>query len=198
MLSVVGIVPMKPLRRTARLLILAALPMLSVVACAKGDVDGETPADTSAAHPDSSPSKAAAVAQPSGSERATGPSAGSTPGLGATDGVPAATGVFTVAQAASGQEVYTASCAQCHTMAQHSGSAFAAAWNGRRLSDLYEIIRGTMPLDNPGGLSDQEYIDVVAYMLQLNGVPAGKAPLRADAAVLKNLRIEVKPAVGAD
>jgi hypothetical protein len=64
--------------------------------------------------------------------------------------------------------------------------------------DLYEIIRGTMPLDNPGGLSDQEYIDVVAYMLQLNGVPAGRTPLPADAAALKELRIEVTPAAGSD
>ena len=106
------------------------------------------------------------------------------------------TGVFTAAQAARGREVYTTSCAQCHTMAQHSGSTFAAAWNNRRLFDLYEIIHNTMPLDNPGGLGEQEYIDVVAYMLELNGVPAGKSALRADAAALKKLRIDVKPLAG--
>ena len=111
-------------------------------------------------------------------------------------GVSVTTGVYTAAQAARGHEVYTSSCAQCHTMAQHSGSTFAAAWNNRRLYDLYEIIHTTMPLDNPGGLGEQEYIDVVAYMLELNGVAAGKAALTADAGALKALRIDVKPSAG--
>jgi hypothetical protein len=85
------------------------------------------------------------------------------------------------------------SCGQCHTMNQHSGTAFATAWNNRRLFDLYEIVHNTMPLDNPGGLSDEEYIDVVAYLLELNGVPAGTSSLQAEPTALKALRIDVKP-----
>jgi mono/diheme cytochrome c family protein len=184
MMSVGEILSMKMLSRAARHAAIGALTMMSVVACVNDEASRATPGDTAPAKADSSaPSSGVAV-----------PPAGASAGSGeATAGVSVVTGVFTVAQATRGGEVYAASCAQCHTMAQHSGGGFAAAWNGRRLVDLYEIIRGTMPLDNPGGLSDQEYIDVVAYMLQLNGVPAGKAPLPADAAVLRDLRIEVKP-----
>jgi hypothetical protein len=32
-----------------------------------------------------------------------------------------------------------------------------------------------MPADNAGGLSDPEYADVTAYLLQVNGLPSGKA-----------------------
>ena len=184
MMSVVEVLPTKMLSRAARHAATGALAMLSVVACANDDKSRAAPGDTVPAKADSSAPPSAVAAPPTGAGAATGEAPG---------GVSVVTGVFTVAQAARGEEIYTASCAQCHTMAQHSGGAFAAAWNGRRLVDLYEIIRSTMPLDNPGGLSDQEYIDVVAYMLQLNGVPAGKAPLRADAATLRDLRIEVKP-----
>jgi mono/diheme cytochrome c family protein len=106
------------------------------------------------------------------------------------------TGVYTAAQAARGEEVYIGSCAQCHTMTQHSGSNFAAVWNNRRVYDLYDIVHSTMPVDNPGGLAEEEYIDVIAYILKINGAPPGKAALGSDAEALKSLRIEVKPLAG--
>ena len=165
----------------SRPVVLAAawiLGMLTSGACAK-DGAGESVVSDTSARRDSATTTSGSVV----------PAAG-------TDGISVATGVFTAVQATRGHEVYSASCGQCHTMAQHSGGAFAAAWNGRRLSDLYEIVRNTMPLDNPGGLTDQEYVDVIAYMLELNGVPAGKTPLPADAAALRGLRIEVKPSAG--
>ena len=30
------------------------------------------------------------------------------------------------------------------------------------------LVRATMPLDNPGGLKEQEYVDLMAYLLQAN------------------------------
>src|SRR5687768_8642955 len=184
MKPVVEIVSKTAIRRTANAAMLGALTMLSVAACAKGDADRPVPGDSSAVPVTPSGQAPPAVAQPGtgtassgaagSSPAAASPPAAATPAASATGGVSVTTGVFTVAQAARGEAVYTTSCALCHTMAQHSGTGFAAAWNGRRVADLYDIIRNTMPLDNPGGLSDQEYVDVVAYMLQLNGVPAGK------------------------
>ena len=168
---------MELVRRTVVFTGLTALGMLASSGCAKGD-DASARAD----------SATLTVGSPQ-----TTPAA-STPVV--PEGVSVMTGVYTAAQAARGAEVYTSSCAQCHTMGQHSGSTFAAAWNNRRLFDLYEIVHTTMPLDNPGGLGEQEYIDVVAYMLQLNGVPAGKSALHADASALKALRIDVKPSAG--
>ncbi len=105
--------------------------------------------------------------------------------------VSAASGVFTAAQAARGREVYTNACARCHVTTQHSGATFAATWNNRRVFDLYDILYNTMPLDDPGSLSEQEYADVVAYILQLNGHPAGKGQLPTDPASLRKLRIDM-------
>lgn len=165
----------------------AALGVLASSACAKGD-------DASTARADSTPASVDSTAQMNGSPSVAGTADGETPSVPAA--VSVATGVYSAAQAARGSEVYVTSCGQCHTMGQHSGTAFATAWNNRRLYDLYDIVRNTMPLDNPGGLNEEDYIDVVAYMLALNGVPAGKAALRADASALKELRIDVKPSAG--
>ena len=106
--------------------------------------------------------------------------------------ISAATGVFTAAQAERGRAVYTNSCARCHMVSAHSGGAFASTWNTRRVSDLYELIYNTMPLDSPGSLTAQEYVDVVAYMLQLNGHPAGKSALVPDPAALRKVRIDIR------
>ena len=37
---------------------------------------------------------------------------------------------------------------------------------------MYGLIRPTMPADNPGGLSEPTYANIVAYILQYNGVAA--------------------------
>jgi mono/diheme cytochrome c family protein len=176
---------MELVRRTTVLAGMAALVTFAPIACASG---GDTNPESSAPSADSTTG--------SGSL----PANGATPSAAAPSapipGVSVTTGVYTADQAARGHEVYASSCGQCHTMVQHSGSAFATAWNNRRLYDLFEIVHTTMPLDNPGGLSEQEYIDVIAYLLELNGVPAGKTSLSADAAALKGLRIDVTPTAG--
>jgi hypothetical protein len=45
-----------------------------------------------------------------------------------------------------------------------------------------------MPLDAPDSLTAEEYVDILAYILQENGFPAGPQDLRADAAVLRGVR----------
>ena len=195
--------------RSVVLAVAGIVGMLTSGACAKDDAGESAAVDTSGRRADSATTRSPVVppgaasptvAPPGAASPTVAPPGAASPPAGAPpagpEGTSVMTGVFTAAQAARGNEVYSTSCAQCHTMAQHSGGAFAAAWNGRRLSDLYEIVHNTMPVDNPGGLTDQEYIDVIAYVLQLNGVPAGKTPLPADAAALRGLRIEVKPSAG--
>lgn len=110
--------------------------------------------------------------------------------------ISAASGVFTTEQAERGRGVYTSSCAACHMSTQHSGGTFANTWHNRRVSDLYELLYSTMPLDAPGSLSAQQYIDVVAYMLQLNGHPAGTSALPPDLAALRKLRIDIRSTAG--
>jgi cytochrome c len=99
-------------------------------------------------------------------------------------------------QAVRGQQVYQATCARCHPPGHLDGETFEVGWNERRVFDLYSLLTNTMPQDKPGSLSDEEYIDVIAYLLQRNHVPASAVALRADTGSLKDARIDVKPVGG--
>jgi mono/diheme cytochrome c family protein len=98
---------------------------------------------------------------------------------------------YSAEQAARGARTYAATCARCHPPGQLDGQAFAIAWNEARVSTLYNTLRNTMPQDKPGSLTDQEYVDVIAYLLQQSKVPAGAAPLAPDSAALRQVRIAV-------
>lgn len=100
------------------------------------------------------------------------------------------TGVYSREQADRGQEVYFGLCKSCHTLESHTASTFTAKWNAKPLSVLYEYIRDQMPKNEPGSLSEQEYTDVLAYVLKLNKMPAGPDELSTDVAVMKTIRIE--------
>jgi mono/diheme cytochrome c family protein len=93
-------------------------------------------------------------------------------------------GAYTAAQAKSGQVVYRAKCALCHgeTLAGGAnespalkGAAFTSHWSGKPLRALYSRIISTMPITDPGSLSEKETLDLLAYILQGNGFPPGKA-----------------------
>jgi len=96
---------------------------------------------------------------------------------------------YALEQAERGRRIYLGTCTACHPPAQFTGESFAASWSDRRVSDLFALVRSTMPLDDPGGLPEQDYLDVIAYLLQVNGAPAGAAPLAADADTLRGQRI---------
>lgn len=87
-------------------------------------------------------------------------------------------GVFTEAQATSGQVVYDAQCKTCHNMRFYRDTL--RSWNNQPLLYLWESIMGTMPADNPGSLMFEEYTDVIAYILQEQGFPAGDLELDPD------------------
>jgi hypothetical protein len=101
-------------------------------------------------------------------------------------------GVYTAAQATSGEEVYMTFCVSCHPSVTYTGPAFKLHWAGRPLSDLFEWVSDRMPKNEPGTLTPKQAIDAVAFILRLNKLPAGKAPLAADYAVLQRIRIELK------
>jgi mono/diheme cytochrome c family protein len=107
-------------------------------------------------------------------------------------GLPTAT--FLPSQATRGAAIYSRTCGTCHGPGTLVGAAFVQSWNNRRAYDLYSLIRSTMPVDNPGGMKDGEYLDVVAYLLQANKqVAGGNRPdsLRADSVALRGVRIAV-------
>jgi S-disulfanyl-L-cysteine oxidoreductase SoxD len=94
-------------------------------------------------------------------------------------------GVYTDEQAERGREIYTATCAQCHGPALAgiesapplTGDLFNANWEGTMVADLAERIRISMPVDKPGTLSRPQLAAVVAYILKVDGFPAGAAAL---------------------
>jgi cytochrome c5 len=110
--------------------------------------------------------------------------------LSSAAGLPAAS--FLMSQAARGSEIYEQTCVRCHEGSQLIGQGFVEAWNNRRVYDLYALIRSTMPLDDPGGMKDTEYLDLIAFLLQMNKhVSAGTDSLRADTLALRSTRIAV-------
>jgi mono/diheme cytochrome c family protein len=107
-----------------------------------------------------------------------------------------ATATYTASQARRGQNTYQRNCIECHTAAAYTGIAFRRAWAGRSPFEIWELIRTTMPQDNPGRLKPSEYADIVAYMLRLNGYPASGEELPADAEKLRSLVIPATPPGG--
>ena len=101
------------------------------------------------------------------------------------------TGVFTSAQAARGEETYMTICVGCHPAGTYTAPAFKTSWANRPLSDLFSIIKNTMPKVDPGTLTPQETAQVIAYILKSNGVPPGKTELPSELAPLKTIRIEM-------
>jgi mono/diheme cytochrome c family protein len=75
-------------------------------------------------------------------------------------------------QVAQGEQVYARACASCHGVNLEGpvgpplDVARLTAYG--TVARLYQYTRGTMPIDAPGSLSDQEYYDVIAYLLQRN------------------------------
>jgi hypothetical protein len=66
-------------------------------------------------------------------------------------------------------------------------------WQGRSLADLLAFLTEKMPKNDPGSLSPKEYTQVMAFLLKLNGMPAGRADLPADPAALRTITINIVP-----
>jgi mono/diheme cytochrome c family protein len=105
-----------------------------------------------------------------------------------------AEGRYSADQASRGEAVYRRECGECHSIKDHSNEDFRFSWNGRSALQLFESIRNTMPEENPGSLTRQQYADIVAYLMKANGMPSGPRPLTPDSTALKAARFEVKDA----
>jgi mono/diheme cytochrome c family protein len=111
-------------------------------------------------------------------------------------------GVYTNEQSARGSGLYQTQCARCHgtdltggeSAPALMGGEFSSNWNGLTVGDLFERIRVSMPANNPGSLSREQDADILAFVLSMNGFPAGKAELEHQTETLRQIRFEtVKP-----
>lgn len=106
--------------------------------------------------------------------------------------VTAEDGVYTSEQADRGQRAYERECGTCHgvdlrggeTSISLMGRDFMQYWRQESLGVLYGVIQETMPEDDPGRLSRQQTVDLIAMMLRANRLPAGDEELEPDPDVL--------------
>jgi mono/diheme cytochrome c family protein len=94
-------------------------------------------------------------------------------------------GVYSEAQAARGRDVFNASCLRCHaadlsgtTAPALKGDRFQTTFGNEPIDRLFLKIRDTMPPSFGTVLDDQVKLDVVTYILQTNGYPAGSGELK--------------------
>jgi alcohol dehydrogenase (cytochrome c) len=115
------------------------------------------------------------------------------------------TAVFTADQAAAGRAAYQTTCAGCHMAdlggrneaPQLAGGNFMSTWRTRSTRDLFEFTQSTMP---PSGenLPVEQYVNIIAYILQSNGAAAGAQPFTPATAVpIGTIATGIAPAAGA-
>ena len=106
--------------------------------------------------------------------------------------------IHTTAQADRGAVVYKKECASCHgegltgvdEAPALTGATFLSNWNGQSIGDLVDLTRKSMPKDNETTLTRQQYVDVTAHVLRVNGFPAGQTELPVAALRLGTIRID--------
>ncbi|HUK32995.1 MAG TPA: c-type cytochrome [Vicinamibacterales bacterium] len=109
-------------------------------------------------------------------------------------------GVYTSAQAARGKAPFERACGRCHNNelagSQRGpalkGNVFWSKWDNDTLGDLYMKIRDTMPQDGPSLVEDAQKADILAYIMSVNGMPAGGEELKGDVRDLADIKIARK------
>jgi mono/diheme cytochrome c family protein len=114
-------------------------------------------------------------------------------------------GVFTAAQASRGKAALSQNgCNGCHGAELAGdrgpsliGDRFLKAWENGSVNKLFSKIKDTMPPLNAEQVSPATKADIVAYLLEVNGFPAGSSDLPADTAALDSVQIIRKEALAA-
>jgi len=87
-------------------------------------------------------------------------------------------GVYTADQADRGVALFKRKCASCHAPNRFTDDQmFLTPYAGKPLWEMFEVISDSMPEDDPGGMKPEEYADVIAHLLKLNGFPTGQTEL---------------------
>ena len=106
-------------------------------------------------------------------------------------------GVYSEAQAYRGEKVADTTCIGCHGPKLDGGDSgpklvgetFLANWSSQSVGELFNWLREAMPAEAPGTLSKDDAAAVIAYILKLNQMPAGKVDLSTEPEVLNRINI---------
>ena len=109
-------------------------------------------------------------------------------------------GVFSERQVDRGRRVYLRSCEHCHGSSLEGNDTaeipalvydpFFRQWNGKTVADLFEHTSRSMPADDRGSLTPRNYVDVLAFVFESNGFPAGESDLPEKPEELATITIE--------
>lgn len=121
-------------------------------------------------------------------------------------------GIYTEAQAARGETAYKRACGYCHkdnlaggffddgngrapalAGARAFDSSFEKRWAGKTVGEMVIDVGTAMPLNDPGSLPPETYVDIITFLLARNGVPAGTAELPPELDALQGIRITPRP-----
>jgi mono/diheme cytochrome c family protein len=97
-------------------------------------------------------------------------------------------GVYTSAQAERGLTAYTEYCSRCHRDNLRgnpealglTGTRFIEAWREDTLFSLFDHMATRMPREPLTTLPTPVYLDILAFILQFNGYPAGAQELTVE------------------
>ena len=109
-------------------------------------------------------------------------------------------GVYSVAQADRGKGDFDKFCSNCHntnltgTVRAPSlkGDRFMQAWQNGSVEVLYEKLRDSMPANYPETVAEPTKLDILTYLLQQNGFPAGSSELKLDEKEMGDIQIVAK------
>ena len=111
-------------------------------------------------------------------------------------------GVYTEAQAMRGERDYGRSCERCHgvdltgdpttEVPALQSAPFVEQWQGKTAKDLFDLIKRSMPADQPDSLTTRAYVDIVAYLMSVNHFPSGSQELSREPGDLQQIRIEAE------
>jgi len=88
---------------------------------------------------------------------------------------------YSAAQAAAGKTTYERQCVACHGAGLDDGEfgpmlrgdEFLLRWAGKSVEEFFHYVSDTMPTAQPGSLSEEEYLNVIAYLMSRNTISAG-------------------------
>lgn len=98
-------------------------------------------------------------------------------------------------QADIGKAAFERYCTECHGQnliggqfgPALKGSNFVTRWGGKSVAELFFYTATRMPTLAPHSLTNETYLNLVAYILKSNGVRSGEEPLPADQQALAAL-----------
>lgn len=104
---------------------------------------------------------------------------------------------YTLVQSQSGEHVYRTYCASCHGVdlrgpqAPLVGPAFISLGHDRSMTmgTFFDFIARDTPANSIGSLPQRDYVEIMAYILRMNGYSPGNTPLRFARAMHESTKI---------